>query len=186
MDRMDDGHGPFTLAVDGWTIHVQHGLPLIYGSYRQRAVVLEEFDLAGDAGASCFVAVAAAGDPFPRLVVAQRYAPCQGGFDPGIAFVPETALLFIGAGTRLLAYALAGRPGRLWEDAADTGFWRWSVHRSAVLMAAELELAAWTRSGEKLWTMFVEPPWSYRVAGDQVQLDVMGKKTEFPVSSGPA
>jgi hypothetical protein len=33
--------------------------------------------------------------------------------------------------------------------------------------------------------MFVEPPWSYQVEGDQVQLDVMGTKTTFPVHSGP-
>lgn len=45
-------------------------------------------------------------------------------------------------------------------------------------MAAELELAAWTSSGEKLWTTVVEPPWSYQVFDDLVQLDVMGKNTE--------
>jgi hypothetical protein len=99
--------------------------------------------------------------------------------------VPESEVLFAGAGTRLLAYGLSGHPRRLWEDVADVGFWQWSVHSSAVLMAAELELEAWTRSVGKLWTTFVEPPWSYLVAGEQVQLDVMGKNTEFPVTSGP-
>ena len=93
-------------------------------------------------------------------------------------------MLFAGAGTRLLAYSLRDRPRRLWEDAADLGFWHWSVHPSAVLMASEVELAAWTRDGTKPWTTFVEPPWSYQVTGDQVQLDVMGKKTEFPLSTG--
>jgi hypothetical protein len=184
MVGMDQGRGPFTIAMDGWTILAQHGLPVIYQSYQQHAVLLDEFNLASDKGDSYFLAVSRAGDPWPRLVVAQRYQPCH-GFDPGIALVPETAVLFAGAGTRLLAYALLDPPRRLWEDAADMGFWRWSVHHSAVLMAAELELAAWTRSGEKLWSMFVEPPWSYQVVGEQVQLDVMGKKTQFPVSSGP-
>jgi hypothetical protein len=182
---MDKGRGPFTVAVDGWTIHTQQGLPEIYGRYRKHAVVCDEFDLAGDEGDCCFAAVKRAGEPWPCLVVAQRYRPCGYAFSPGIAFVPQTSVLFAGAGTRLLAYALADRPERLWEDTADLGFWDWSVHRSAVLMAAELELAAWTLAGEKLWETFVEPPWSYRVTGERVQLDVMGRKSQFPVTSGP-
>ena len=186
MNRMDQGRGPFTIALDGWTIGVQHGLPAAYRAYRQHAALHDEFDLASDEGDHCFVTVTGDGDPWPRLVVAQRYWPgTASGFNPGVAFVPDSAVLFAGAGTRLLAYGLSGRPRRLWEDVADAGFWHWSVHPSAVLMAAELELAAWTRNGEKLWTTFVEPPWSYLVAGEQVQLDVMGKKTEFPVTSGP-
>jgi hypothetical protein len=185
MDRVDEGRGPLAVAVDGWLLAVRHGLPETYGRYRQKAGLLEEFDLASDEGDCFFLQVTGDDEPWPRLVVAQRYSPAGYGFDPGVAFVPETAVLFVGAGTRLLAYALRGRPRRLWEDAADMGFWHWSVHRPAVLMAAELELAAWTRDGRKLWTTFAEPPWSYRVAGESVQLDVMGKKTAFPVSTGP-
>jgi len=49
----------------------------------------------------------------------------------------------------------------------------------AVLMAAELALAAWDRTGRKLWSRFVEPPWSFLVVDDKVHLDVMGKHTEF-------
>ena len=52
-------------------------------------------------------------------------------------------------------------------------------------MEAELELAAWTIQGHKLWTTFVEPPWSYNVVGDTVTLDVMGTITTFPLISGP-
>jgi hypothetical protein len=190
MGRMENGHGPVTVAVDGWMIRVQHGLPARYEHYRRNAELLDEFDLAGAEGDHCFLAVTRASEPWPSLVVAQRYSPSACGFEPGAAFVPETAVLFAGAGTRLLAYSLdwqtrPDRPRRLWEDAADMGFWHWSVHRSAVLMAAELELAAWTKDGTKLWTMFVEPPWSYQVTDDQVELDVMGRKTEFPVLSGP-
>jgi hypothetical protein len=185
MVRMEDSHGPVTVAVDGWTIRVQNGLPATYQHYRRNAVLLDEFDLAGDEGDPCFLAVTRGSEPWPCLVVAQRYSPTGWGFEPGVAFIPETAVLFAGAGTRLLAYSLRDQPHQLWEDAADLGFWHWSVHPSVVMMAAELELAAWTRDGTKLWTMFVEPPWSYQVDGDQVQLDVMGKKSEFPLSSGP-
>jgi hypothetical protein len=185
MGRMDEIRGPVTVALGGWTIRVQQGLPAAYENYRRNAVLLDEFDLADDEGDACFLAVTCGGEPWPRLVVAQRYSPAGFGFEPGVAFVPETAVLFAGAGTRLLAYTLRDRPRRLWEDTADLGFWHWSAHPSVVLMAAEIELAAWTTDGEKLWTTFVEPPWSYQVAEDQVQLDVMGRKTEFPVSSGP-
>jgi hypothetical protein len=182
---MEEFRGPVTVAVDGWTIRTQHGLPASYEHYRRNAVLLDEFDLAGGEGDSCFLALTRGDEPWPRLVVAQRYSPSGAGFEPGTAFVPETAVLFAGAGTRLIAYQLHDRPRRLWEDAADLGFWHWSVHPSVVLMAAELELAAWARDGTKLWTTFVEPPWSYQVAGDQVQLDVMGRKTAFLVRSGP-
>jgi hypothetical protein len=100
--------------------------------------------------------------------------------------VTQTAVLFAGAGTRLLAYSLRDRPRRLWEDTAGwCGFWHWSLHGQCVLMAAELELAAWDTSGAKLWSTLVEPPWSYDVAGGQVHLDVMGAKTRFPVVCGP-
>jgi hypothetical protein len=186
MDRMSLDRGTFTLSVDGWTIRAQHGLPAAYASYRQCAVLCDEFDLCSDQGDCCFVAVSRADEPRQGLVLAERYEPSgESGFSPGVAFVPETAVLFVGAGTRLLAYTLLDRPERLWEDATYPGFWGWSVHKPVVLMAAELEFTAWTKNGEKLWTTFVEPPWSYLVAGERVRLDVMGNITEFPVSSGP-
>jgi hypothetical protein len=182
---MDSGRGPLTVAVDGWTACLQHGLPAVYGAFRQHALLCEEIDLADSDGASCFLAVTAAGGPWPQLVVAQRYSPAAGEFDPGIALVPQTAVLFAGAGTRLLAYSLRGHPQRLWEDTADMGFWHWQVHGPVVIMAAELELAAWDLHAVKLWSLFVEPPWSYEVTDGQIHLDVMGHKTQFPALSGP-
>jgi hypothetical protein len=47
-----------------------------------------------------------------------------------------------------------------------------------------LELAAWSTDGAKLWTTFVEPPWSHVTAG-QVVLDVMGAVRTFNLRSGP-
>src|SRR6266571_2234442 len=64
--------------------------------------------------------------------------------------VPETKLLFLGAGERILAYRL-DPPTRLWDDRADTGFLGWEQHGDTILLAAELEFAAWTTAGEKLW-----------------------------------
>ena len=118
-------------------------------------------------GETCFVAVGPAGCDWPTLVIAQRFSPAGGGFDLGVLVVPETRVVFIGAGTRILAYSLHG-PRRLWEDTADTGFWGWQRHGNYVLMSAELELAAWEINGRKLWSTSVEPPWSYAVDGRRV------------------
>jgi hypothetical protein len=76
-------------------------------------------------------------------------------------------------------------PRRLWEDEADTGFWSWVQFDDVVLMSAELELAAWTAEGVKLWTTFVEPPWSYSVSQGAVHLDVMGDRSSFSLRQGP-
>lgn len=158
------------------------GPATIHAAYREHAVVLDEFDMEELEGETCFVSVQKQNN-FPFLVVAQRYSPAQPGFDPGIALIPETHILFIGAGTRLLAYQL-DTPRRLWEDTCDTGFWFWTRHGDYVVMSAELELAAWDIKGQKLWSTFVEPPWNYTVVNDDVQLDVMGQKTSFPLSTG--
>jgi hypothetical protein len=76
-------------------------------------------------------------------------------------------------------------PVRVWEDHADAGFWWWDRQEDTILMAAELELAAWDIHGHKLWTMFVAPPWSYSVHDGVIQLDVMNNLSRFPLPSGP-
>ncbi|GAA0580321.1 hypothetical protein GCM10010172_76640 [Paractinoplanes ferrugineus] len=70
-------------------------------------------------------------------------------------------------------------------DEADFGFWGWCRHGEVVLMSAELELAAWTVDGEKLWTTFVEPPWSYDIDAGRVRVDVMGSVRSFDLRRGP-
>jgi hypothetical protein len=103
-----------------------------------------------------------------------------------VLLVPQQRQLFIGAGTRLLAYqARSGRWLRCWVDEAECGFWGWRQHGDVVVMSAELELAAWNVNGDKLWTTFVEPPWTYRVTTEQVLLDVMGTTRTFDLKRGP-
>lgn len=144
---------------------------------------MEEIDLKIAQGMICFLAVKKRFD-WPFLVVAQRYSPGgHAGFYPGVLFVPETHLLFIGAGTRLLAYQL-DPPEKLWEDEADTGFWNWERYGELVIMSAELELAVWDIHGQKRWSTFVEPPWNYEIDGDLIHLDVMGQRTSFPLNRG--
>jgi hypothetical protein len=155
----------------------------MYGEYVKRAGLAEEFDLRDSEGSSCFLSVSR-GAVWPFLVVAQRYHPA-GGFHPGALLVPETDLLFIGAGERLRAYGLGG-PVRLWIDTTEFGFWGWARHGDRVILSAELELAAWDLHGRKCWSVFVEPPWDYKVLGEMIELDVMGTKSSFPVDTGPS
>jgi hypothetical protein len=155
----------------------------MYAEFRTRAALSDEFDLTHPDRQHCFVGVSKP-NSWPELTVAQTFHPSGGGFHPGVLLVPETKTLFIGAGERLLAYRL-NPPCRLWEEKCEVGFWNWSQHGEYVLMAAELELAAWNARGEKLWTTLVEPPWDFDVVGTRVHLDVMGRKSDFEVSHGP-
>lgn len=52
-------------------------------------------------------------------------------------------------------------------------------------MAAECELAAWNLQGQKLWSTWAEPPWSYSVQNGVIQLDVMNNLSTFPLLTGP-
>ena len=161
--------------------------PIRYEWAQPRAKLVEEFDLHRSDGDFryqdfCYLVVGQSLD-HPTLALALRYEPAW-EFSPGVLVVPETDVLFFGAGERLLAYDLA-QPARLWEDVADTGFWGWARHGEVVIMSAELELAAWSLEGTKLWTRFVEPPWSYEVRDDVLELDIMGVKSEFSLRGGP-
>jgi hypothetical protein len=159
------------------------GLPDMLFEYQNRAELAEDFGVADEDGSSvCFVSVGQ-GQKWPLLVVIQRYSPAGCGFVPGVLLIPEHQRLFIGAGRRLLAYDLA-RPARLWEDEIDCGFWSWSQQGEIVLMAAEMELAAWDVRGHKLWSRFVEPPWEFKVLDGVVSVDVMGVISRLNLLSG--
>ena len=149
----------------------------------ERADLVDELDGHATEG-KAFCLTVARGLEFPFLVVAQRYEPA-GGFRPAVLIVPESNLLFIGAGERLVAYDLDG-PTRLWMDSTPCGFWGWARHGDRIVLSAELELAAWDIQGRKCWSTFVEPPWTYRVSGAMIDLDVMGTKSRFPLDAGPA
>lgn len=177
MPRRDDLPGEFRVVLGRYALGcVPYGLPSLFDEYVRRASLADQFAL--DEPDLCCVTVRRTPDDWPFLVVAQSFYPAGNGFEPGLLLVPETDRLFVGAGERILAYDLT-TPRRLWEASADTGFWGWAQHSDIVVMSAELELAAWTTAGERLWTTFVEPPWSYSVQGETVRLDVMGKERTF-------
>jgi hypothetical protein len=175
----------FQVSIGSYALRVSYErLPPMYAEATRRAQLVEELDLARSDRALCCVEVGAR-QAWPSLVVAQRYAPSASCFFPGLLVVPETGVMFLGAGERLLAYDL-GEPARLWEDSAELGFGSWARHDDVVVMSAELELAAWDLRGHKLWTRFVEPPWDYQVERGVVHLDIMSKRTTFDLHDGPS
>lgn len=176
------------VSVGDYIIHMSESIleQNEYGFYAKHAKLVEEFGLER-ADREAFSLTVLRGDlAWPFLCVAQRYFPdAWAGSYPGVLLAPETDVLFVGAGERLLAYDLK-RPIRLWEDLADTGFHGWFRYGDTVVMSAELGLVAWDISGAKLWTTYAEPPWEYHVDGDIVHLDVMGAISTFPLRAGPS
>ena len=119
-------------------------------------------------------------------MVTQRFSPGpEGGFNPGILVVPETRVLFLGAGERILTYELSG-PERLSEESVFCGFWRWSCHGDRIVMSGELELTGWSTEGHEVWSYRydVEPPWSFEVQGGRIIVDVMGERTDLDLMTG--
>lgn len=157
--------------------------------YCQNALLVEKIDLGikerePREGAICFLAVQKQ-DEWKHyiLVLALGYAPST-VFPPGILLVPETNVLFVGAGERVLVYNLSN-PVRIGEDSADVGFLGWRRYGRYVVMSAELDVAVWDLAGTKLWSHFVEPPWDYNVEGEIFHLEVMEKHYSFPIQTGP-
>lgn len=158
------------------------GLPDLFSEYVSNAKSVYQIDLDNPSG-TCFFSVSQPGMDWPGFVLALGYSPAGYGFSPGVLLVPETGILYVGAGETLLAFDLnTGK--KLWEDFANCGFWRWRRYGDFVLMSSELELSAWDIKGRKLWTKSVEPPWNYAVSGEQIDLDVMGDLSQFDIKSG--
>ncbi|MDB5075801.1 MAG: hypothetical protein JWO42_1980 [Chloroflexi bacterium] len=180
----------FQIAMEGYRLlSCADGLPDSYERYCQNAAFVDELDRQPEGDHNCFLAIGTSEVAWPYLVVVVgrilRWPEQE--LCPGALVVPETHRLFIGLQERLLAYDLAA-PMRLWEDREDTDreFWGWSRHGDTVLMAAELELAAWDGYGRKLWSTFVEPPWDYRVECGTVHLTVLDTPVSFSLEHGPS
>lgn len=187
--RHRSGHS-VRVAMGRFDVLLHDGVPPLYDSYRDSAEVGDEFAVGAPEGRLLFMAVfdRVAGALAPRLSVLQRFEPCGEGFTPGVAVGAGGNLVLLGAGERILAYQVGPyEVTRLWEDEAAGGFLGWDVQRDAVLMAAELELSAWSADGaRRLWTMAVEPPWSHHVQDEEVSVDVMGDRVTFGLLAGPS
>lgn len=177
-----------SVSISGWKIQSQvGGYPLLHKEYVENAVFVDfvnELTVENETLVIYNITTPQNENAgWPTAVISCKFSPHGWGFEPAILIVPETSLAFIGAGTTLLAYDLI-KLEKLWEDTADLGFFSWERHGDVVIMSAEIELAAWSIKGEKLWTKFVEPPWFYEVKNGRIKLDVMGIKTTFNIYSG--
>jgi hypothetical protein len=128
-DRPGDdlSDGPLEVTVGDVQILVVLAPPSTLGVYQLHAEIVEVFSSADEPGMSATPSLRStmAGE-WPRLVVTQRFSPASPGFAPGVLLVPAQRQLFLGAGTRLLAYqAQSGRWRRCWVDEAEFGFWGW-------------------------------------------------------------
>jgi hypothetical protein len=177
---------PIFVTVGPIEVFVGSERPSAWGFYQQRAALVDDLTDRVPDGALFVAGIRTEPRDAPEVLVGVRYAPSVGGFFPGVLIVPEAETAFVGAGTTLLAYQLGADPHRLWEDSAEVGFWGWRRHDDTVVMSAELELAAWDISGRKLWTRFVEPPWTYEIVSGQVRLDIMGEVTVFGLREVPS
>jgi hypothetical protein len=173
-------------AAPGYRVRTARSYPPgTLRQYQERAALRESFAMGDHEAEYLFVGVTPNSRQWPVLVVEQRFNSHRNMFNPSVLIVPQTHTVFIGAGTRLLSYALEPEPRRLWEQETEVGFFEWQLRDEVVLMSAELEFAAWSAGGEKLWSAFVEPPWSFTVDAGEVELEVMGSYSRFSLVGGP-
>lgn len=179
---MERWTGPASVGFAGYRVLVDTARPPALDHYRGGAELVHT--LGDDGSGYAFVALSGPDEDQPSLVVEGNFE-VEGGRGPGVLVVPGTSQVFVGAGRMLAAFNRRdGRWRRTWTDEAEMGFWDWAQHGDVVLMGAELELAAWSTDGTKLWSRFVEPPWSFSVKDDRVRLDVMGRVSDFGLREG--
>lgn len=157
-----------------------NALPHLFGEYNRRARLSESFAMDMTGGSLCWLGVSR-GTSWPFLSVAQRYKAPGAGFEPGALYVSQTNILFIGAGTRLLAYRL-DEPSRLWEEQTEVGFHGWTRHGDIVLMTGEQELATWDVKARLLWRIPMRDSRGFKIAEDIVTIE---GGDSFNLAEGP-
>lgn len=164
----------YRFQLDDWQIWLEENGELEdYVHFLKNADFVDEIEIDHSDLALSFIGIEKGSEAkaWPSVVILQTHShPTI--FPPGFLVVPENSLVFIGAGERLLCYDIERRC-RLWEDQTSEGFWKWSQHGQYVFLSAETEFGVWTKSGRRLWTTFVDPPWDYEVTGSTVNLSHM-------------
>ncbi len=173
------------IAFKNWFIHIETGEgSFASGLLRERADKVFELSQPEDRGEPVVMFVETGKGPeLTGFLIAAKDRKTP-GFTSGLLVAENSSTLFFGINDKVYVFDMQ-KPEILCEDDAEHGFWGWRQHGNIVLMSAECELAAFTENGRKLWTTFVEPPWSYDVDGATIILDVMGKISRFPLREGP-
>lgn len=179
--------GHFEVLVGRYRLSWDDGDPGSYGMRRQRATIVDEMPQDDGDAHRGVLGVGLSDGSWPFLIL--RHSGTL-PWDPDtlrldVVLIPETDTLFVGCSTTVCAYDLR-QPTRLWTDTTEIAFLGWQRHGEAVVMSAELELAAWDLQGRKLWSTFVEPPCDYTVVDNKVHLMVMDVLMTFPLMSGPS
>jgi hypothetical protein len=162
-------------------------VPSSFSECVKHAILYEQAAAHGTEGTLLCFAVSRGSSDWPELALELRFQPGpEAGFHPGFLLIPESGVLLVGAGMHILAYGLSP-VRRISEDVTEAGFLAWRRHGDIVIMSGELELelAGWSVQGQKLWSTFVEPPWSYEIDGDLLVLNVMGATSSFCAAIGP-
>ncbi|GCE14137.1 hypothetical protein [Tengunoibacter tsumagoiensis] len=118
------------------------------------------------------------------LTLLLGYSPSDPAFYPELLYVPESQILFIRAGEKILAYQLQV-PQKLFELSVDIGFLSWERYSNYIIMVAEMRMTVWNLAGEQLWTLFVEQPWSYHCHHEMMSFIKDEQVYTFPVATGP-
>lgn len=171
-------------TVGEYLVSIHQWLPDTLDGYAEHASFSDTADLQADGGSTALITVARR-TGWPEFVALLRSGFHGPMFSPGVALVPETGVLFIGGGQVVRAYSLRDPMRRLWEEEVAFGFWDWRRFDDVVVMSGEVTIAAWTTSGERLWSSWVEPPWEYEVSGDRVSLDSDDRTSRFELHAGP-
>ncbi|URN93830.1 MAG: hypothetical protein NAG76_18660 [Candidatus Pristimantibacillus lignocellulolyticus] len=158
--------------------------PPLYDDYKKVAILFEEIDYDEEYDYFLICYITSNSDSSTHILLNMKFSLYSSGFVPGFLVAPETNLLFIGAGERLIIYDFENST-RIGIDKADFGFLGWRRSRDVIIMSAELELACWNINGRKLWSTFVEPPYEYEIKDNNLTLTIMGSKQEFNIYKGP-
>lgn len=169
-----------SFSVGNYNLNFEQGkLPNIYESYIKNAKLVEEYDINNRDAQLFFLSVGIA-EKWPFITIAQRYEPYMSGFEPGVLLVPETDMLFIGAGERILIYDLK-EIKKFDEDYNYPGFLEWIRYKEYIFMLAELEVGCWRITGEKMWNRFAEPPYNITFENDSIIIQMDNETVKFDI-----
>ena len=132
-----------------------------------------------------FLGVTVYCDGVAVLRVHQFYEQMSQSITPGVLIVPETNRLFIGAGSRMLAYDLTTCQ-RVWiEDAQNMMlFWSWLRQGQCVFALGELELAVYELDATPRFRVPVDPPWTFEVSGDVLTVETDSERRGYSMADG--
>ncbi len=161
-----------------YIIGVSHKeIPWNYSNYVKNCKKNFEYDLNLNSGEYIFLSIANSLE-WPFFVLAIRYNPCEGGFDPGIYLIEESERLFIGAGSTVLVFDIQSLT-LITEEYFQEGFLRWKRYKDKVLMMAELDIACFDIYGKKIWERFIEPPYDIEFSEECVLVKMLDEEVSI-------